>query len=271
MEKLLVIRYWLSVICYSLFVIRYPLFVTARAVASILLFVIGGQGAFAQTLQVVTKTVEKTFEYQPHESLQLYAERSDIELSTWTRSDIKLIFELSAKHPDRTTAERDLEVLRYVAEKTGRVISLRNFVVLPPNRPKPQSNLKARYVLFVPVTCKVEIQNSFGKTVLRGLQKDTRLRTEFGTTEASDLKGKLTLYAHFGELKVVDFEGNLSLTTERTDVLIRAPKGECRVRAQYGSLDLQADRTQVKLDIDTKNTEIRNGTVAKAPQPTRGE
>jgi hypothetical protein len=217
----------------------------------------------AQTLHVVTKTVERTFEYKPSEIVQLYAERSDVEISTWARNEVKIVVELSARHPDRATAQKDLEVLRYVAEKSGKTIALRNFVVLPPSQTKPQSNLKTRYLLLLPATCHVEIQNSFGKTTLRGLQKDTRLRTEFCTNEIADLKGKLTLYAYFGELKVLDFEGNMNLTTDRTDVLIRAPKGNCRVRAQHGSLEVEADKTQVKLDIETKNTELKNGTVAK--------
>jgi hypothetical protein len=218
----------------------------------------------AQTLHVVTKTVERTFEYKPNETVQIYAERSDVEISTWGRNEVKITVELLAKHPDRATAQKDLEVLRYVAEKSGRTITLRNFVVLPPNATqKPQSNLKTRYVLLLPATCQVEIQNSFGKTTLRGLQKDTRLRTEFCINELADLKGKLTLHAYFGELKVLDFEGNMNLTTDRTDVLVRAPRGQCRVRTQHGSLEVAADRTQVKLDIETKNTELKNGTVAK--------
>ncbi|MFN4144293.1 MAG: hypothetical protein ACK4GN_00600 [Runella sp.] len=217
----------------------------------------------AQTLQVVTKVVEKNFSYKPSESLQIYAERSDIELSTWSKPEVRVVIELTAKHPERLTAERDLETMRYVAEKSGRSILMRNFIVLPPSRAKPQSNLKARYVLMVPVQCQVEIQNSFGKTLLRGLQNDTRLRTEFGSTEITDLKGRLTINTHFGELKVVDFDGNLNINAERTAIMIQAPKGECHVRTLYGSLDLQADKTQVKLNLDTQYTEIRNGTVAK--------
>lgn len=269
MKKLLVIGYFLTVNVYPLSVIRYrkggPAVIRVHlATLFILHFTLFfSTVGLAQTLHVVTKSVERTFEYKPAESLQLYAERSDIELNTWNRSEVKVIIELTAKHPDRAVAEKDLEVLRYVAEKSGRVISLRNFVVLSPSRTKPQSNLKARYVLLVPATCQVEIQNSFGKTLLRGLQKNTRLRTEFGSTETHALKGDLTLQTHFGELKVVDFEGNLTISAERADIVVESVKGSCRVRTQYGSLLLQADRTQAKFDIETKQTEIRNSTVAK--------
>ena len=227
-----------------------------------LIILLGFGRVYAQTLQVVTKTIERTFAYKGNETLQLYAERSDIEINTWARNEVKVVIELSAKHPDRAIAEKDVEVLRYVAEKLGKVISLRNFVVLPTKSPKPESNLKARFVLLVPAACTVEIKNTFGRTTLKGLQKETRLYTEFCQAELRELKGKLALNTHFGSLQVIDFEGEINLTSERTDVVVRAIKGKGNIRTLFGSLDIQADKTVVKLDIETKNTELRNGTVA---------
>ncbi len=230
----------------------------------ILHFTICGLNASAQTLQVVTKTVEKTFAADRYPKVRVWGERSDIEITPWNHNEIKAVVELTAKHPDRHTAEKDLETLHYTADKSGRAVSLRNFVVLTKNGAKPQSNLKARFTLFVPANCAVEIQNSFGKTTVKGLQTVTQLQTEFCTVELTDLRGNITARTQFGALKADNLSGTLSVVAERTDLLLQQIKGECRVRAQHGSLDIQTDKSQVKLDVETKNTELRNGTtVAK--------
>ncbi len=230
----------------------------------LLYFSVFGSGSAAQTLQVVTKTVEKTFAADSYPKVRVWGERSDIEIMPWGRNEIKATIELTAKHPDRNTAEKDLETLHYTADKSGKTVSLHNFVVLIKNGAKPQSNLKARFIVFVPANCAVEIQNSFGKTTVKGLQTVMQLQTEFCTIELSDLRGNITARTQFGALKADNLSGMLSVVAERTDLLLQQIKGECRIKAQYGSLDIQTDKAQVKLDVETKNTELRNGTtVAK--------
>lgn len=240
----------------------YP-FAFCRATVRLLLFALLPFCSFSQTLQVVTKTVEKTFEAPQYAKVQVWGERSDIEIMTWGKNEIKATIELTAKHPDRSVAEKDLEALHYTADKKGKTVSLHNFVVLAKNGTKPQSNLKARFTLFVPANCAVEIQNSFGKITLKGLQTQTmQLQTEFCTIELTDLRGTLTARTQFGALRTENFNGLLSIFSERTDLVLQQIKGECRVRAQYGSLDIQTDKSQVKLNVETKNTELRNGTTA---------
>lgn len=228
----------------------------------ILQFTFFGSPVSAQTLQVVTKTIEKTFDADRYPKVQVWGERSDIEIVAWGRNEIRATIELTAKHPDRSIAEKDLETLRYTADKNGRTVSLHNFVVLAKNGNKPQSNLKARFTLFVPTNCAVEIQNSFGKITTKGLQTMMQLQTEFCTVELEDLRGNISARTQFGAVRAENLNGILSFVTERTDLLLQQIKGECRIRAQYGSLDIQTDKTQVKLDVETKNTELRNGTTA---------
>ena len=43
----------------------------------------------AQTLQVITKTIEKTFEVPQYAKVQVWGERSDVEIMTWNKNEIK--------------------------------------------------------------------------------------------------------------------------------------------------------------------------------------
>jgi len=230
----------------SLFILHFTFYITA-----------------AQTLQVATKTVEKTFKFEPLNEVQIMAERADIEVNTWERSEIKIVLELSTKHPDRAVATKDLAVMQHVIEKAGNTLFLRNFITLTKDTPKPQSNFKARYVLFVPAACGFDIQNSFGKTQLKGLTKTTVLRTEFCSVILNDLKGDIRFQANFGDLTATNLDGKISIVSDRTDLILRQLKGQCRIKAQYGSLDLAIDKTLVKMNLDTKHTELRGTSVAK--------
>lgn len=80
------------------------------------------QTLVAQTLQVVTKSIEKTFADPKISKVQLWGERSDIDINTWQRQEIKVVIELTAKHPDRSTAEKDLEVMHYTANQSGKEV-----------------------------------------------------------------------------------------------------------------------------------------------------
>lgn len=217
---------------------------------------------YAQVLQVVTKSVEQSFDFTGKEKVQLYAERSDIEINTWSKNTIKIALELSAKHPERTVAEKDLKALQHIIQKSGKSILVRNYISLSTNTPKPQSNLKAKYILYLPANCGIEVSNTFGVVNIRNLESGLYLKTDFCQINLAAIKGKSDIQTYFGILKINELEGKTIISTDRTDIIIRAPKGELTLHTAYGSLDMEADKNVVKLKIDTKNTEMRGATLA---------
>lgn len=227
----------------------------------VLLLCGGSYEASAQLIQVVTKTVERTFAFRSSDRLVINAQNADIELTTWDRPEIKIVLELTARHTERSVAQTDLDVMRYVADKNGSTVTLLNTVVLKANQVKPESNLRARYVVTVPANCPINVQNSFGRTTLSGLEKATRVSTEFGQTKLVGLRGTLSTDTRFGELSILDFAGKLDLTAERTTVLVQAQEGTCRIRTKYGILDIRADKKLVDITLQTQQTELRKDAV----------
>ena len=98
-----------------------------RKILPILVMMLLCMTAFSQeTLQVVTKSIDKTFDRS--QNLKIEGEKADIELMVWEGDKIKINIELIAKHPDRKTALKDLEMLKYVADKFGNEVILRNYL-----------------------------------------------------------------------------------------------------------------------------------------------
>lgn len=210
---------------------------------------------FSQTtLQVAAKSVEKTFEAS--ETLKIEAQKADIEIVTWNNNSVKVSLELIAKHPDRKTASTDLELMKYVMEKIGNSILLRNFFVIDNPKNKPNSNFKAKYIIRIPENMELTINNSFGKISLKGKTKQLILKTDFCTTELKDLTGNIKANTHYGELNATKIEGEITIDSERTDLIFSQLGGKCTIIAQYGNLTIQSLNNLKKLKINAEKTDI---------------
>jgi hypothetical protein len=211
--------------------------------------------AFPQeVLQVVTKSIDKTF--APTQNLKVDAEKADIELMVWEGDKIKVSLELIAKHPDRKTALKDLEMLKYVADKFGNEVVLRNYLQIQQENTKVESNLKAKYVIKIPELMAINIHNTFGKISITGKYKQLQLKTDFCNTELKKIIGNLKLETHYGEVFCQSVSGKISIKSDRTNLNISDISDECVIRSQYGKMQIQRIMNLQKLTIDAQKSEI---------------
>ena len=216
---------------------------------------LGQGGLYSQTLQVATKTIEKSFD--KIEEVRIQAERADIEVVTWNRPEIKLTVELTAKHPDRNTATNDLKTVQFTASQTNNILYINNYVLITKDITKPQSNLKAHYILQLPATVSLFIIDSFGKIMIRGLTKSTTLKTQFCNVDISDSRGKINTEIHFGELRLTNIDANTNLVTDHTDAWLKQIAGFCKIRAKNGIIEIDTDKSEIDFDIKTDKAEVR--------------
>ncbi len=209
------------------------------------------------TLQVVTKTIEKTYNTAHITGLEVLAERADVEVMVWAKPEVKIIVELTSKHPDRATATTDLENLKYGIEQIGKTLFCRNYLMMPKGTTKPQANLKVRFVVLMPANCAIKVQNSFGKIQIKGMSKETTVNTEFCSSDLVNMTGAITINTHFGELRLTDIDGQIVLTADHSDTWLKEIKGQCDIKAQSGSIDINTDKAALKLKLKTDKTEVR--------------
>jgi hypothetical protein len=226
-----------------------------RKILPILVMMLLGVKAFSQeTLQVVTKSIDKTFDRS--QNLKIDAEKADIELMVWDGDKIKVNIELVAKHPDRKMALKDLEMLKYVADKFGNEIVLRNYLQTQNESNKIESNLKAKYVIKIPESMAVSIHNSFGKISVSGKYKLLQLKTDFCNAELKNITGNLKLDTHYGDVLCQNISGKINIKTDRTNLTVNDISEECIILSQYGKLKIQRITNLQKLNIDAQKSEI---------------
>ena len=218
---------------------------------------VGLQGILAQgVLQVATKTVEKTMPSKDIRKLYINAEKADIEIVAWDRLEISVVLELSAKHPDKSTATTDLAKVQYIADRTGKDYFLRNYVLLKQGDAKPLSNVKARYTIHLPPSCAVDLKNTFGTIQMKGLTNNLKISADFCTTSLVNIKGKGILETSFGELKGNEIAGTFSFASDHTNLSLENVGGEIKMNALYGNVVISPSAELTSLGIQSKKAVV---------------
>jgi hypothetical protein len=208
------------------------------------------------TLQVASKTVEKTIGAAAIHILHINAEKGDIEITAWEKPELSVTLQLSARHTERTTAASDLSKVRYIAERSGKDYYLRNYILLAEGESKPVSNIKARYIIYVPSSVSVDVINTFGNIKMKGLTKKLHLKADFCTTTIIDVKGTLDLQTTFGALEGTELAGAISFSGDHTNLRLDQVSGNLKVDASYGNVEILPANGLSSLAIHSKKSEV---------------
>ncbi len=209
-----------------------------------------------QTVHVVTKRIEKTFNYKAGYELNIEGEKAQVEMDSWAKNEIRVVMELVARHPEKATAEEDLEAMKYLADRIRNKIYLRNYVSVKEGDPKPAAELSATYHITLPENCPVYLKNFFGVSNISNLSGGLRLQSEFSRVGLQNISGEMNLRTRFGDLFAEQLDGDVSLYSRRSDVTLRDIQGVYRIQAAYGTLNLFINPGLAELDIRGEKTDI---------------
>jgi hypothetical protein len=222
------------------------------------LFILRGLFLTAQTtLQVVTKTVEKNMPCPKGTELNIDAEKADVTLRTDSRTnDIKIKVELISRHPQLDVAKHDMDALKILIENISHKIYIRNYVAVPKGAAKPTADLRVRYMITLPPDLIITLKNSFGKLNAADLTNQFNVTTEFCKIQLSNIKATTSLMTRFGDLEADKLDGKTTIQSHRTDMSLTALSGVCAIKAQFGKLKINADRTLTSLSVTAEKADI---------------
>lgn len=207
-------------------------------------------------VQVVTKNIEKTINYEDGFELFIDGEKADVQIDSWDQQKIKVQIALTAKHADREVAERDLESMRYDIEVVGRKIYVRNQLVLKSDQPIPESTFKANYVFTVPADCPIDLRNHFGKAEINDLKRGVAVKSEFTEILLNNIQGSIGVETRFGDVEGKQLSGEMNIESTRSDITLTQLKGRVNINAKYGKIKIDAQRSLVDLNIKAEKTDI---------------
>jgi len=208
------------------------------------------------TLQVVTKTIERTLDYKKNYSLHINGEKAGIVIHTWEENKISVKIELAAKHPELAVAEKDLDYFKYVSERIGKKIYLRNYIAVPKGGEKPSSKYKASFELLVPKDCEIVLSNNFGNAQINDLDGTLNVDAKFCKLDLRNLQGEINIDSKFGDIKGDQLSGIVSINSNRSDITLSQLEGKYNIKSKYGVIRINSDEDLHNLGIDAEKTDI---------------
>lgn len=224
----------------------------------IVLFIVGVlftlQISAQEVVQVVTKVIEKTFNYQPGYEVNVEGQKAEIFVETWDKQQVGLRLEISAKHPEKAVAEADLETVNFVAERIKNKVYLRNYRF--GGEEQTESVLTVIYHITLPEDCPVYVKNYFGAANISNLTNRLRIFGEYSQIDIDNVKGLLDIRTRFGDIIGEKIDGNVTINARRSDVTLYDIAGNYQINAQYGILKLQPGAGLLGLDIRAEKSEV---------------
>lgn len=227
-----------------------------RCVIGLIICIYGGLSSYAQSVQVITKIIEKELPYTEGQPIVLTAQKADVTIKGWNRSMISVRLRLIAKHPDRAVAEQELGYHQYSLRAVNNQIDLSNRFVIPQSVGKLKSQLKAIYEISLPAKALLSITNSFGDMNLSNLDGNTTVTFDFGRLRLDDITGKLTTKSDYGDIDGRNLDATLAIKAEKAEITLQDVSGNVTIQASFGKLTLLPNPTLDALNVDATRTEI---------------
>lgn len=230
---------------------------SCRFLLTLLLAVSGLCGEVSgQTVHVAQKKVSKRIAADGLAKIVLGSEKADMVIEAWEKPEVWVEAELSARHPDKHVAVTDLEKVELVLNKERKVFFIRDFILLKGKDEKPQSNLKASYVIYAPAHLALEIQGAFGMVSLKGFRSRVNLKANFCDVRLERLSGAAELNTAFGKLDAQQLTGRLDLSAHHTQVVLKAVGGEVKLATTFGTLHVAPGAQLASLHLNLKKTTV---------------
>ena len=209
-----------------------------------------------QRVQVVTRTLEQTWNCPPGMAVRIQAEKATVQVRGWDRPTVQVTLHLSARHAERAVAVQDLPVAQYRLRQSGNALELVNLFVLPAGAPAVRSDLRAEYLVLMPAGNPLQVVNAYGQTSLTDLSGPQQLTQDFGQIALRNLRGRLTITARYADLTASNVQADFTCEANKSAVQLLGLGGQCTVRNFYGSVRVQPAASLRKLTVEADRSEV---------------
>lgn len=207
-------------------------------------------------VQVLTRTIEQTLTCPPGTLVRIRAEKASLKVQGWDKPSVQVVLRLSARHPERAIAERELPAARYQIAKKGTTIDLVNYFALPVGAAPVRSDLRAEYIVMMPADNALELINAYGHTDLADLVGRQTLTQDFGKVTLHDLGGSLEATVRYTELTGASLNCVFICRADKSVVQITGAGGTYAISNSYGSVVLEPSDELKSAFIDATRTEV---------------
>ena len=204
--------------------------------------------------EVVTKTIEDTYDYRTGSELAVEGEKAEIFVETWSKPKIHVRVVMRSRHRQLEQAEADLQNLEFVTEVAGQKIFLKN--KRRDEEHQPKSDLTVEYFITLPEECPVYLKSHFGGATISNLRNRLRINGEFSAINIDNVEGLLDIRTRFGDITGEKIDGNVVINARRSDINLLDVGGSFTINAQYGELRLSPNLNMRDLRVNADKSDV---------------
>lgn len=249
--------------------------ITMSFLTSFLLFA-NPAALFPHPIQEMTKTEERTFDFNPGGSVHLIGDAGYIRVESWDKNEVFLRFTKRVWESRRRDAERRLEDLQVEINDQPGQLSIRQipefegkdfrfFDLFDPDRwGHTRRSARIDFELRVPRQCRLILESDEGDVTVREIDGEVKVDCDEGNINLENIsRGDVSLQTDEGEIDCRNLQledGRLSLgsdegTIRASDVAARSVWGETDeggfvlLRIDAGGGKLNSDEGDVELEM----------------------
>jgi hypothetical protein len=209
-----------------------------------------------QKVQVVTKSITRSFTGANRFNPIVSAEKAMIVVNGWDKNELKVVIKLIAKNIIRKSAESDLDILKYAIKETNQSIQLSNFFDNEGKYKGISSNLSAYYEMWCPVNSRIQITNLYGGITIKAFSGEISIKSGFCQVSLSQIIGKLVMESSYDNLNLERTNITCKINADKTDINFSDVAGNYNIKAQYGSISAQPS-TGLNMVVDALRTSVK--------------
>ncbi len=201
-------------------------------------------------IQVVSKSITRTFKYSAGTVIQVNGEKAQIKVRPSLTKQINLVITLIAKNPSLQEAENDVKYCNYtINESTDKIIIANNFD-LKKGYKEISSNLSAKIELEIPAELSIIVRNIYGIIDLKDIQGSMNITNDFGQLIFKNTKGPLNISSKYGDISGLDVNAITAIDAKNSDIVINNVNKMLNIKDQYGTITLESLKAPVIVDCD---------------------
>ena len=192
-----------------------------------------------QKVNVITKTIERSIEVSPSDSLLILAEKAVVRVRTWDQNEVQVVLKLKSSHKEKAIAEKEMEYLGFEISKTDGLILLKNFFQAYENFASVKGLLSATYDIQIPKNLHMRLFNQYGEVVLTSLENPTSIDLQFVELEATKCTNLKSIRAFFGSSYIDGCSGILDMNLQKSESTIIDFEGPVEIRADFSRVNVE--------------------------------
>ena len=174
--------------------------------------------AFSQKIEVVEKSITKKIPFNSTETLNLLAEKADVNIVGGVGQDVLIKITFSAAASNKIDATTELSYMKYAVAKNGKKLEISNTYIIPGNISKLKSQLKTKIEITIPADCKIFVTNNYGDIEISNVHGSFKLQNEFGNIRMNHLVGEVNVQGSFSEIIGSDLKGTINCTSDKSQI-----------------------------------------------------